>query len=793
VLGRAVLLVGAATLLISIAMGLSGSDPQASAQTNDSAVRSTSSTFGAPVIAWCSTNGIQYDGKLVVSRDGLACVLSHRAGVYAYGPDGVVRWTYGTGIGLPLEIAAGAGEGLFVLDDLRRVHRLDAEGRVLWITELDGPPSANPSGWGRYQTWPRAGTQSLAAMPDGGVVVMGPGRGIRCVGRGGERRWIVHLPGDPLHIAVPKSGDVFVTYDPDPAEATPPPQADNRDALSRISPSGEVLWTRPVGGYTDLLLSPTGRPIVRTDEWVREVGLGGSVERDPGDLSYVPFGVCSDGRWLVLAEGGIYQWDGTEWSMFWEGRESPPEGALPGAHSTYASLGPDDSVYLTESWDVSSESGPQLRLVTLTCLDPTGERAWEVSLPVVRGVAGPITPSPDGALYALVDGILLRLDDPARVADPLAAEEWHRSSLSALGYEEAWRVPAPGEPSEDEIVRVGASGRIYAFLHQPDGPAQDAVLLRAMDPQGSVLWEQYWGDFVLDRPTVVELDDASVWLRVAGRLYRIPSDGGDRWRVRVPSSGEPGRTVGPSRYSPVLPLDDGAVAFATGSEGVVALAPTGEVLWRALEDVRGCAITSDGGLIYAAAPGRHEDAPWVVALTPQGEQEWVFSAGAGGVRDMAAMPDGGVVVTAHGGIVRYLSSEGDEVWRLRVDPHEPRLGDQFTAAPPPWPDNRPRLRLGIDLVLLGPDQPLTLRSRRANRVSLLGNTPESGEVWRRSYSNGVDAWACRSSAEWLAHVHDTQNGWLYERRTGELIAYRPVGPPATDVPHGGDGRDAYGE
>ncbi len=712
-----------------------------------------------PVLAWRSTNGVAYEGDPLVRSDGGVCVLSPGNGVYAYSSDGRVRWTYGAGMGLACAMALGKDDSLFVLDDLGRVHKLAPDGSVVWIAETDESEDLvhRRKGWG-----PLVGVH-VAPLPDGGAVARRGLGGVHILSGDGAWEREISFSGEISAMAVSPAGDIYVVSGGSWVTGSEPSRA---GALSRLTMEGEPLWSRRVSVGSWVTLSSEGLPVVITDGGARELDGDGAVLRDPKSGWARPQAMPEPNRWLASWGGDVNEWNGAEWRTLY----SPPEEAfrdgLQPVDEALATPGPDGTVYVVHGLapplqDVNRPCG-----VLLTGATREGATLWRVRLETAPfDSVSAAALSPDGAVYSILGGVLCKFDDASRVSEPVDTAAWRQPSLQDLGLERAWSVPTPGPPTDREYIHIVESGRVYALLEQPEAPPQDAVVLMAVEPDGAVRWRDAWGDFVLAHPAIAEADDGSIWLRADGRLYWIPSTGGDRWRVE-------GRF---SDISPPIPVEGGRAIAVLESDGPAAVSRRGETLWRHGPFGSGASITFDGSVAYVFGRLASGEAR-LAGLSVDGRELWSVESECqrGHVVDL---PGGGAAVVgeehAYG-----VDPDGQVSWRVAGLRWDPSLWAQAH-----WigPEARGlHARLGSAEVILG-SQGRVLQRWWPDRAVERLPPPRSGAAGithTRRYPNGVVAWHAFREIDRPGRVLDGPNGWLYVREGTELTAYRPVAPPA---------------
>src|SRR5271157_232644 len=100
---------------------------------------------------------------------------------------------------------------------------------------------------------------------------------------------------------------------------------------------------------------------------------------------------------------------------------------------------------------------------------------------------------------------------------------------------------------------------------------------------------------------------------------------------------------------------DGTIYAQTDDHRMVALSPTGAMLWDLHDsaDIAPIAV-APGGTVYAS------DANALLAVNPDGTLSW--RARIGNVTAAAPVPDGGVIAGVAGGPVIALSPDGAERW-----------------------------------------------------------------------------------------------------------------------------------
>ncbi len=737
-----------------------------------------------PVLAWRSGNGVEYEGDPLVGTDGSAYVLSPGNGVYAYAPDGRVRWTYSADMGLPRAMALGKDDSLFVVDDFGRVHKVAPNGQVQWVADPEGPTSRRPDDWPEACYDQRTTARQVVAVPDGGAVVVGNGgRAVRRFGVAGGLDWEVMLTEPVHHLAVAPLGDVYAMNGPVwlSGDEHPP---DHR-TLARISRAGEVLWECEVHQFSELMLSPGGLPIILTrDDGACELDDTGAVQRKLEAGWLMPIAFPSPTRWVYMWDDGIREWSGSEWRTLY----GPPEPRDDRETAQVAigprSFAPDGAVYLSRWVALEERAGGTERPAprSLTKLASNGTTVWEFELEALRWMptSAPV-PAPDGAVYAMLDGMLCRFDDASRVTQPVDPGAWHNPTTADLGLEEAWRLQTASEPTRREHLHVAESGRVYALLEQPEAPPQEAVALVAIEPDGQVRWREYWGTFALTHPAIAEAKDGSVWFRADQRLYWIPPNGGDRWRVTIPSFARENLDTDFSDYSPPIPLPDGGAVALTESDGILATSERGELLWRHTLGPPPPSLAFDGSVIYVAGVEERDQPPCLLGLGLDGSELWRLSLeqGPGG---LAAVRGGGAVVATGDGTVRGLRPDGTESWAATCRVSSGALfAAQVGSAPEVEPDRRSVLiHHDSSEVVLDREGCALERWSSCPPVRLVPRTPNLGTnaACTRRYPNGVIAWHYLTPQNWPGQVVEGPNGWLYVREGTTLAAYRPVASPA---------------
>ncbi len=153
--------------------------------------------------------------------DGAAEILAgcHDRHFYAFAADGAVRWRFRAEAVIYSALVVAAPDGsprVLVGDDSDRVYLLDAEGRALWQTRLDGRVThlASLGDLLLAATW----NGTLAALDSAGAV-----------------QWTVQLPSAPVSLVPARIGDADILVGLDSGH------------VLGIAADGRVVWDESVG------------------------------------------------------------------------------------------------------------------------------------------------------------------------------------------------------------------------------------------------------------------------------------------------------------------------------------------------------------------------------------------------------------------------------------------------------------------------------------------------------------------------------------------------------------------
>jgi outer membrane protein assembly factor BamB len=185
---------------------------------------------------------------------------------------------------------------------------------------------------------------------------------------------------------------------------------------------------------------------------------------------------------------------------------------------------------------------------------------------------------------------------------------------------------------------IGADGTIYTVLKDGD--------LVAVGPGGTIAWKFKATGVPVGNPAAVH--DGTVYVALdTGILLAVSHTGRERWRVNLPAPPTTGPAVGVN----------GDIYMGTVDKRVFAYHPWGEESWSAL--LAGVpaepAISPDGTIIYGTDYGS------VVALDPTGDILWDLVADEGFLSPVLSVDR--ILAATTGGEVIALDPDGTVLWR----------------------------------------------------------------------------------------------------------------------------------
>lgn len=314
-----------------------------------------------------------------------------------------------------------------------------------------------------------------------------------------------------------------------------------------------------------------------------------------------------------------------------------------------------------------------LLVVTASCGESTGppddepvraELAW--SLPTESGPAGAVTVGRDGTVYFSLSRGLVAVDAEGVVrwsqptsshSAPAIGEDGtlyagNRATGTAVSLRAIdpdgtvlWGRPAIGSVAVSPAV--GKDGTVY-FIAQTSGTGT----LRAVSPvDGETLWTLHFSDgFFHSSPAIAE--DGTIYVGGGtGRLYAVNPDGTERWTFPAPLQSR--------LYGPVI-TRDGVIVFGRASR-LYAVNPDGVERWSLeVGPVESApSIGSDGTIYIGGATGVH-------AVHPDGSLLW--SSGEYVVTTTPIIgADGSIYVGTDEGQVISLSSDGSTRWEYPLE------------------------------------------------------------------------------------------------------------------------------
>ena len=352
---------------------------------------------------WIYATGGQFRSAVpVIGSDGTVYIGNYDKNVYAFNPDGTLKWTYTTGGYLSGPPAMGADGTIYIGNyDDNTVYALNPDGTLKWTYTTTGVFFGGPT-----------------IGPDGTIYIgnTGSDRSLYALNPDGTKKWSYSCGGNTYSIpAIGSDGTIYFV-------AT--------RSLFAVNPDGTLKWSYATGG------SISSAP---------SIGPDGSIYVGSGDNKFYALNPDGTLNWTYTSGGRIYSSPaiGTDGTIYFGDYGDNkiyalnPDGTvkwtyLTGGAIRYSSpaIGADGTIYIGNYGDYK-----------VYALNPDGTLKWFyetgnqiLTSPAVAPDGTVYIGSTDGNLYAFAGVVTATADTPVGQApltvnfqgtSPLTVTAWH--------------------------------------------------------------------------------------------------------------------------------------------------------------------------------------------------------------------------------------------------------------------------------------------------------------------------------------------------------------------------------